>query len=158
MCCFVQQACAHKRLSCSSYRAHVDCTRMKTTGPVVSWQMQLYSAEQAYCRANADRAPWPQQAQATEHARSLGGKGSDAHKAAVIGDTVGALPAPPLQLLAPHACMRRMCLDALRPWTRSAGNMQAACFHVRSLGALQLVLSRGRPAQATRSRTRRAPR
>ena len=32
----------------------------------------------------------PEQAQATEHARSLGGKGTDAHKAAVIGDTVGA--------------------------------------------------------------------
>jgi inorganic pyrophosphatase len=33
--------------------------------------------------------PPPLQAGNTEHARELGGKGSDCHKAAVIGDTVG---------------------------------------------------------------------
>ncbi len=33
--------------------------------------------------------PFLLQAGATEHSRDLGGKGSDCHKAAVIGDTVG---------------------------------------------------------------------
>lgn len=34
-------------------------------------------------------APQYVEAGASEHARSLGGKGSECHKAAVIGDTVG---------------------------------------------------------------------
>jgi H+-translocating diphosphatase len=46
------------------------------------------------------------EAGATEHARELGGKGSDCHKAAVIGDTVG----DPLKVHAAHAML---CCDVM---------------------------------------------